>query len=478
MEYKASIIGREREQEILQKCYDSDKAEFVAIYGRRRVGKTFLVKELFSDRFDFYASGIYQIARDKQLREFSRQIASYSGKKKPHPKNWFEAFNCLKEYLSTLKKERILVFIDELPWYDTPKSDFIRALESFWNMWGSTVKGLKLIVCGSATTWMINKLLGDKGGLHNRVTRRIPLYPFNLYETEQYLSSTGFDWDRQQIMQCYMALGGTPYYLQMLDKDYSIMQNIDRLFFTMEGELRGEYDFLYRSLFNDAKLYTRVVELLASKLKGLTRKEIVSGLEIPDNQALTKVLENLCRCDFLRMYHPYGGKKKGALYQLSDMYSLFYLRFVGGNHVPNPHAWTLMRDQKRESWYGYAFEQVCLHHIEQIKRRLGISGIESDVSAWSYVPKNNDETGGQIDLVIQRADRVINLCEMKYSSVPFVIKTSYMEEMRVRRELFRSKTKTSYTLSLTMVSPYGVQGNKYAGDLGPVVTMDDLFVSE
>ena len=356
MEYKASIIGRKREQEILQKCYDSDKAEFVAIYGRRRVGKTFLVKELFSDRFDFYASGIYQIARDKQLSEFSRQIASYSGKNKPHPKNWFEAFDCLKEYLSALKKERILVFIDELPWYDTPKSDFIRALESFWNMWGSTVKGLKLIVCGSATTWMVNKLLGDKGGLHNRVTRRIPLYPFNLYETEQYLRSAGFDWDRQQIMQCYMALGGTPYYLQMLDKDYSIMQNIDRLFFTMEGELRSEYDFLYRSLFNDAKLYTRVVELLASKLKGLTRKEIVSGLKIPDNQALTKVLENLCRCDFLRMYHPYGGKKKGALYQLSDMYSLFYLRFVGGNHVPNPHAWTLMRDQKRESWYGYAFE--------------------------------------------------------------------------------------------------------------------------
>ena len=478
MEYKASIIGRKQEQEILQKCYDSDKAEFVAVYGRRRVGKTFLVKELFGDKFDFYASGIYQIARDKQLSEFSRQIASYSGKKKPHPKNWFEAFDCLKEYLSTLKKERILVFIDELPWFDTPKSDFIRALESFWNMWGSTVKGLKLIVCGSATTWMINKLLGDKGGLHNRVTRRILLYPFNLYETEQYLRSAGFDWDRQQIMQCYMALGGTPYYLQMLDKDYSIMQNIDRLFFTMEGELRSEYDFLYRSLFNNAKLYTRVVELLASKLKGLTRKEIVSGLKVPDNQALTKVLENLCRCDFLRMYHPYAGKKKGALYQLSDMYSLFYLRFVGGNHVPNPHAWTLMRDQKRESWYGYAFEQVCLHHIEQIKRRLGISGIESDVSAWSYVPKNNDETGGQIDLVIQRADRVINLCEMKYSSAPFVIKTSYMEEMRVRRELFRSKTKTSYTLSLTMVSPYGVQGNKYAGDLGPVVTMDDLFASE
>ena len=478
MEYKASIIGRKQEQEILQKCYDSDKAEFVAVYGRRRVGKTFLVKELFGDKFDFYASGIYQIARDKQLSEFSRQIASYSGKKKPHPKNWFEAFDCLKVYLTTLKKERIIVFIDELPWFDTPKSDFIRALESFWNMWGSTVKGLKLIVCGSATTWMVNKLLGDKGGLHNRVTKRILLYPFNLYETEQYLRSAGFDWDRQQIMQCYMALGGTPYYLQMLDKDYSIMQNIDRLFFTMEGELRSEYDFLYRSLFNDAKLYTRVVELLASKLKGLTRKEIVSGLKVPDNQALTKVLENLCRCDFLRMYHPYAGKKKGALYQLSDMYSLFYLRFVGGNHVPNPHTWTLMRDQKRESWYGYAFEQVCLHHIEQIKRRLGISGIESDVSAWSYVPKNNDETGGQIDLVIQRADRVINLCEMKYSSAPFVIKTSYMEEMRVRRELFRSKTKTSYTLSLTMVSPYGVQGNKYAGDLGPVVTMDDLFASE
>lgn len=356
MDYKQSIVGRKKEQDILQRCYNSPKAEFIAVYGRRRIGKTYLVKQFFDEQFDFYTSGVYELNRGSQLERFASQLSLYSGLPLKRLDNWFKAFDALRDYLMTLKKDKIVVFIDELPWMDTPKSNFLRALESFWNMWAADQKNLKIVVCGSSTTWMINKLLGDKGGLHNRVTRRIRLRPFTLAETEQYLVSQHIEWEHLQIMQCYMVMGGTPYYLSMLNPEQSVQQNIDDLFFSEDAELKSEYDFLFRSLFRDSIGYKRVVEKLASKMKGMTRQEIVAGLHITDNGKLTEILDNLCNCDFIRRYSTYGKAERNMLYQLTDLYSLFYLHFVKGYQGENEHAWSEMKDQKRSNWYGYAFE--------------------------------------------------------------------------------------------------------------------------
>ena len=265
-----NIIGRKREIELLEKCLSSNKPEFIAIYGRRRIGKTFLVKQLLGEQFCFYMTGVYQCSKAELLNYFSEQLSFYSGKKQPRPKTWFDAFLQLRNYLSTLvnKKAPIIIFIDELPWFDTPKSNFIRALDLFWNGWASDQPNIKLIVCGSATTWMTNKLLGDKGGLHNRVTRKIYLAPFDLYETELFLQSKGIVWNRHQIAECYMIMGGTPFYLNMIDKEYSLPQNIDMLFFAEGAELANEYEFLFRSLFKDSVVYRRIVELLAKRKIG------------------------------------------------------------------------------------------------------------------------------------------------------------------------------------------------------------------
>lgn len=227
-----NIIGRKREIELIENCISSNKPEFIAIYGRRRIGKTYLVKQLLGEKFSFYMTGVYQCSKNEMLAYFSEQLALYSGKKQAIPKNWFEAFSQLRAYLSTLLEEReqIVIFIDELPWLDTPKSNFIRALDLFWNGWASDQPNIKFIVCGSATTWMTNKLLGDKGGLHNRVTKKIYLAPFDLNETELFLQSKGIVWTRHQIAECYMIMGGTPFYLNMIDKQYSLPQNIDMLF--------------------------------------------------------------------------------------------------------------------------------------------------------------------------------------------------------------------------------------------------------
>lgn len=471
----ASIIGRKHEQKVLDNCYKSDKAELIAIYGRRRVGKTYLVKTFFKEKFDFYITGIYKGTKAEQLKFFNKQLCEYSRIPYPQSDNWFDAFDQLKHYISNIKKDKIVVFIDELPWLDTPRSRFTKAFELFWNSWAADQPRIKFVVCGSATTWMISHLLGSKGGLHNRVTRRIKLLPFTLAETEAYLKSAQIVWNRYQIAEAYMIMGGTPYYLQLLQKGYSLSQNIDHLFFAENAELRDEYGFLFRSLFNDTSIYRATVELLSKKAKGMTRAEMMKALKLPEGGTFSEILENLCNCDFIRKYSAFGKKERDVLYQLTDLFILFYLRFVKNSNGRDEHLWSNMIDSpERRTWCGYSFEQLCLHHIPQIKSKLGISGIQSDICSW-FSPSGDGHKGAQIDLLIDRKDQIINLCEIKYSTSEYEITKRYNDEMQERRELFRSQTKTKKALHLTMVTTYGIKENPYSGMIQSQVTMDDLF---
>ena len=468
-----NIIGREDEKRKLTECYNSDSAELVAVYGRRRVGKTYLIKQFLGDSFTFYATGIYEGNLDEQLHHWQSQLKAYSGKKNRLPKNWFEAFDQLKDYLSSLSDKRLVVFLDEFPWFDTRKSRFLKAFELFWNSWGADQNNLMFIVCGSATTWMTGKLLGNKGGLHNRVTRQIYLRSFTLQETAAFLKSRGISYTPYQVVETYMVLGGIPYYLKLLQKGKSVSHNIDNLLFAENAELREEFDLLFRSLFDDANMYMRVVEVLSSKNIGLTRNEIISELSIQKGGNITTVLDNLVRCDFVRPYQAFGKIQRDTIYQLVDLFSLFYLRFLKGKQTYDEHRWSNMQDDpSRRAWSGYAFEQVCLLHLSQIKKALGISGVQTKACSWVY---KSPEQSAQIDLVIDRRDDVINLCEMKFSKVPFEITKDYAMWLEERKELFRSRTKTRKSLFLTMVCPEGLKQNMYADDIQNVVTLDDLM---
>lgn len=465
------IVGRDAEKEILRQRIESGNPELIAIYGRRRIGKTFLVRQYFKDTFSFYLTGIYQGSKKEQLGEFKRQLEYYSGRKWKQAKDWFDAFAQLREYLETIRGNKpIIVFFDELPWMDTQKSRFIKAFEYFWNSWGATNRRLKFIVCGSATTWMRENIISDKGGLYNRTTRSIYLAPFSLYETEKYLLSRGIKWNRYQIAECYMILGGTPLYLQMLERDKSLAQNIDNLFFVQNAPLAHEYNFLFRSLFKEATLHRQIIEALATKAMGLTRMEIMSIAKIDDGGALTKALRNLSDCDFIRQYTAFGKSERGIIYQLTDLFSLFHLRYVKGYRGQDANHWQNMIDSpSRRAWSGYSFEQLCLHHIRQIKQKLGISGVQSDICGWK-----ND--GAQIDLLIDRRDQTINLCEMKFSQGEFEITKQYDERLRERIEIFRLESKTRKALHQTFVTTYGLKRNAYSGNIQSEVVLDDLFV--
>lgn len=445
----------------------------VAVYGRRRVGKTFLVRQAVGERFCFYITGVYKSPLKEQLRNFGDEMRSRTGQRMQNPKNWHEAFLMLNDYLASVPTGSRIVFIDEIPWLDTPRSGFLREFDLFWNRYGSNCDGLKLFVCGSATTWMVSKFIGDRGGLHNRVTHTIYLAPFTLNETEQYFQSKGFGWQRYDIIEAYMVLGGVPYYLDMLSPNYSVAQNIDSLYFSPHAVLRDEFKFLFSSLFKDSMLYKRVVSVLASKSRGLTREDIMGELKLPKGGYLTECLDNLVLCDFVRSYASFDKRRRGTVYQLTDLFSLFWLTFVDKYQGNDEHAWTNLLDTPlQNNWKGHAFEMVCLHHLAQIKKALGISGILSNCQSWTG---SDGEDKGQIDLVIERRDRVINLCEMKFSSEEYVITKQYRDKLIKRRELFRRVTGTKYALHLTMVTSFGVKQNANSSVIQSQVTMDDLF---
>lgn len=469
------MIGRIDEQRRLREAFESEYSEFVAVYGRRRVGKTFLVREQFHYKFTFQHTGLARKSTREQLQSFQLSLRRQGYTKAPLPGNWIEAFDMLKDLIEWSKDRRKVVFIDEMPWMDAPRSSFLPALENFWNSFASARKDVVLIACGSATSWIVRKLLKNKRGLHNRITYRIHLQPFTLNECEQYAKQRKLGMSRLQLMEGYMALGGIPYYWSLLDKSKSLAQNIDRLFFSKDGELKGEYYELYASLFNHPEKYVAVIETLGKKRSGLSREEIIKEGKLESNGKLSEILEDLENCGFIRKYNMIGMKSKGALYQLIDCYTLFYFRFIQNNSSNDEHFWSKsIGTGEYNSWCGLAFERLCLLHSRQIKTKLGISGIISSEYAW-WTDQKDGKRGAQIDLLIDRNDGVINLCEMKYTKVPFQIDANYEANLLNKRARFIEATQTRKAVHITMVSSQGLERNAYADEIQSEVSGGDLF---
>lgn len=477
------FIGRHQQLAELRRILQSDSPEFIAVYGRRRVGKTFLVKEAASDNFTFYFTAAHEVPKNEQLTNFILQLKRYSGNESlSKPKSWFEAFALLGEYLDQLPKGmNKILFFDELPWADTPKSGFLGAFENFWNMRCAGNSDIKLIACGSATSWIINKVINNRGGLHNRLTHQFIVEPFTLKETKEYFDAYGFRLTEEKIAEIYMILGGIPYYFSLLDKGESIARNIDRLFFAHNGILKLEFEKLYAALFRYPSMYLEVVKALSKKDLGLTRMELLEQLKINGNGSFSTVLRELEECGFIRSYLPFksttGRSAKTAVktqYQLIDLYSLFYLRFVENNHYQDADFWTSnYRDPKLNTWRGLAFEKLCLLHIAQIKEVLGITGVSTRVCSW--IGKDDNGNRAQIDLLLDRKDNVINICEMKYSSKEYSITKKYAKELENKIEIFLQATQTRKTPVMTFVTNGKIKNNQYSDIVQKEVSLSQLF---
>lgn len=481
----AKIIARQQELQSLNKVYSSLKPEFIAVYGRRRVGKTFLIREFFCDKgIYFHITGVKDAPVRKQLRNFTEELSrvfNYSPDTKP--KDWQEAFSLLRKVIDKLSgTERIILFFDELPWLATHRSGFLQDMDYFWNRYMSSNDRIILVVCGSAATWMIRKVIQNKGGLHGRLTTTLRLNPFDLSETEQFLQSQGITLDRKQIIDIYMAVGGIPKYLTYVERGLSSLQIINKICF--KGPLLDEFNELYSSLFEEHERYISVIRALAGRNCGLTKTEIFEATEITPGGGMNVILEDLQQSGFIMLIPDLGKTKKNFRYRLLDEYSLFYIRWIEQAKTLNisgvdTNFW-LNKGGSPESraWSGYAFEGICMKHIGAIKEALGIFGISTHTSGWIYKPKkNSSEIGTQIDLVIDRADNCINLCELKFNNDLFVITKTYEKELQQRRTIFIEKTGSRKTIFLTFITPYGISKEKgYFGLVDKELTMDDLFL--
>ena len=468
------MIGRKKERATLMAAEKSPRSEFVAIYGRRRIGKTFLVRETFAERFTFSHAGIENVGMAEQLRAFWSSLRDCGWKGASRPKDWFDAFDALREVVGNSGAGKKILFIDELPWMDTPKSNFIPALEFFWNGWASARKDVLLVVCGSATSWIISKLLKARGGLHNRVTEQIWLRPFSLGECRAYAEELGMNMSDLDLAEAYMALGGVPYYWSFLKPGLSLAQNMDALFFAPDAKLRLEFSQLYASLFKCPEPYVKIVNALGARQSGLTREELAADCSMPESGRLTRYIEELEQCGFIRRYQPFGARKKGFVCQLIDGFTLFHFRFIRENTRHDPKFWTSSYSTPmHRAWAGLAFERLCLLHIDNLKRALGISGVVSSVCAWRSGRGNG--AGAQVDLLIDRDDRVINLCEMKFCEGMFAVDRDYNEKLRNRRETFVFHTGTRKAVHLTLVTTNGLADTKYRGVFQSVVLLADLF---
>jgi uncharacterized protein len=472
----SALIGRAAEISIINEVKASDKPAFVAVYGRRRVGKTYLIRQVFGDRFSFYLTGMGNVDTEAQLANFMAILVRTFPKmeERATPPNWFQAFQYLIAALEQSNQEEMVIFLDELPWLDTPGSDFVQSLEHFWNSWANLRQQCVLVVCGSAASWMMNKLIMHHGGLHNRVTHEIKLEPFTLQETELMLQYRGCNYTRYQVLQVYMAIGGIPFYLDMIKSGKSATQNINDLCFKAGGQLRKEFDKLYASLFRQPQQHIAIVQALSTKLMGLERTELLKTAKIKDGGTVTRTLNELEESGFIRKYPPFGKAKRPMVYQLCDFYTMFYLRFIKQTSEHDTDFWINSVDAPEiRAWSGYAFEQVCLAHLPQIKKALGISAVQTQASAWIG---STDTQKAQIDLVIDRRDQVINLCEMKFSMRPLEFTKSNIADLQRKVAVFQAVTQTNKALFLTLISPYGVlPSQQIRAAVQNQVQMDALF---
>ena len=472
-----SIIGRGDEKELLSKIEQSGEPELVAIYGRRRVGKTFLVLNFFEKQLAFEFSGIHNATLDQQLENFTGALSKTSGLPLAGSASWIQAFNLLTGYLTPIiKKQRKVVFFDEFPWINTPRSGFLQAFENFWNAWASRQKNLVVIICGSAASWMIQKVINNRGGLHNRVTARIRLLPFTIAETEVFLRNRKVILDKYQVLQLYMVMGGVPQYLKEIRTGESAIQAIDRICFTKDGLLHDEFKNLYHSLFDNATHHIDVIRSLAKKGKGLSRSEIIKACKLTSGGGTTQLLEELTESGFITPYIPFDRTAKDSIYKLTDEYSLFYIKFLENSRSKGQGAWIkFSTGSSWKSWSGIIFENTCMKHIRQIKRALGIENVHTETSMWRYRPQKGEQ-GAQVDLLIDRKDFCINVCEMKFSVSDFNITKSYANELENKLKAFRGNTQTRKTLFLTMITTYGVKNSRnYPGLIQNEITMDALF---
>ena len=470
-----AIIGRREEIRELEKCEKSKKSELVCVYGRRRVGKTYLVEQSFANLFAFRATGVESGNTRTQLKSFYQRLVEAGDTERRVPQDWFEAFSRLERILAAENIRRSIhgkriVFFDEFPWFATPRSDFLEAFGEFWNRCGTAQGDFLFIICGSATSWIIKNILEDTGSLYNRVTSQIFLRPFSLRETELYMESRVFGWSRRQIVECQMIFGGLPYFFDLLNPDESLTWNINALIFKPHALLRHESKKLLEATLKKSPAYNDILKCLSSHYYGMQKNACFASLDISQG-TFSRAVEDLIKCGYVHESVDRYSKGHPLRLQLIDPFLLFHYNFLEKGYSETTRFEDFKSDTGRyNNWRGHAFEILCMYHIDHIKNALGISGVRTNSYAW--VSEKNE---AQIDLVLDRDDGIVNICEEKYTDTAFAVSAEYEERLLKKMDIYRAETKTKKALKIVMICTENLAGTANTEHITRVLTLDDLF---
>lgn len=473
----SDLIGRAEEREMLEYCESSDKSELVCVYGRRRVGKTFLVEQVLAPYFAFHVVGSKNVPTSALLRDFCLELGERGDPNPEPPSSWQEAFRRMYKVITSPDAPRsphgkAVVFIDEFPWFARQRSEFVSAFATFWNRHCSWGQKLLVVICGSATSWIIDNLLSSDDDLAARITEEIFLKPFTLAETETYLNDRGFGWSRETIVEAHMVFGGLPFFFSLMHRNQSLWGNIDRLCLAPRAKLRSETMILLESTMRKSKVYVELFALLSQYKYGMSKSEVFETLGCSLSQ-FEKAINETVKCGYVREYRCLSKKGHPKYLMLVDPFILFHYHVIDPAHGDPIRRWSeFVKDEGYYyNWRGNAFEIICLYHIEQLKRALGISGISTKEYPWA---SERVEGGAQVDLVIERGDRTINLCEMKFTEKPLELTKSFELDLINKRDVFKEETGTRSALMMVVVSVNGMRGSR-DGVIARKLTVDDLF---
>lgn len=482
------VIGRAKEKAELKTVLESKKSEFLGIYGRRRIGKTFLIREYFKNMkgVQFLSfQGQKDVDTKTQIDTFYHELEkqfkiNYQLKR---ARDWQGAFHDFDKFIEkhTLenKKDVIVLFLDELPWFCNSKAGFLPALDYYWNQrWSANAK-MKLIVCGSAASWMIKNVVNAKGGLHNRLTKKMYIAPFQFVEVKEFSKTNKLNFTDTQLLQIYMVLGGVPFYWSLLKKTTPISKQIDDLLFGKNAILKNELQNIFRSLFDNSELHLRIVKILSAAKSGIERNTLLNKCQIKSGGQASQYLDNLIHSGFIESFHLFGNKKKLTLFRLIDSFSYFD-SYWSKQSLGLVAFWqNKIQTPKLNTWAGYAFENFCLQHINQIIKALEIDRQVEAIHSWHSIDQNKkgdiEEKGAQIDLIIERMDGVLHVIEIKYSQNEFVLKKEDAKNILNKVDRFKEKTQYRGQIKINLVTPIGLKKGLWNDEVfDKTITLKDL----
>ncbi len=485
----AKIIGRKEEKAVLQEAFNTERSEFIALYGRRRVGKTFLIKNFFESKncILIYVSGMKDGNLKEQLQNFTQSLERdlLKGLSLKPPSSWMEAFEMLNKLLERFdRNKKIVLFLDEVPWLSTKRSRFLQALDYYWNRFWSHDLRFKLVICGSAASWIIRNVIRNRGGLYNRVTRQMLLESFDLCETKEFLRSNKVKLNHRQILEIYMVTGGVPYYLNHIQAGLSATENISKMAFSKRGILYQDFDHLFESLFDDADQYREIIEIVSQNRYGIEQEEVIrKSRHLERGGGANRKIQDLEEAGLVITFVPYGHKKKGVYVRVIDEYIAFYLRWIdpvkksAQKLIQARRNWLSQRNSPSwQAWSGYAFENICYKHTDQIHEALNLDP-SAIPATWRHDGKLGKE-GAQVDLLFDRTDGAVTLCEIKYTEQPFCIDKSYYQQLVRKIDVYKKVTKTQKEIFFAFIASSGLKKSIYSEELvSGLVVLEDLFKS-